>query len=109
MWLQMLHICQNYTFIITIMAILLQKKLKDQSQNSQNIRSGEKENCIYEKYKNTVMSHVRHIHAKAYDMAKARMCAYSQSDHELTHWKCVLRCCAKFPGIIIPDQETDDQ
>ena len=27
----------------------------------------------------------------------------------LPHWKCVLRCCAKYPSINIPDQETDDK
>ena len=36
------------------------------------------------------------------------MCAYSQSDHASTHWKCVLGCCEKFPSINIPDQEIDD-
>ena len=51
------------------------------------------------------MSHVRHIHAKAYDMAKARMCAYSQSDYALPNWKCVLIYCAKYPIINLPDQE----
>ena len=38
---------------------------------------GEK-NRIYETYKNTVMPHGRNINAKAYDMEKATMCAYSQ-------------------------------
>ena len=33
------------------------EKLKDQSQNSQNKKSGEKSNRIYETYKNTVMPH----------------------------------------------------
>ena len=42
-------------------------------------------------------------------MAKATLCAYSKSDHALPHWKCVLQCCAKFPRINLPDQETDDQ
>ena len=37
------------------------------------------------------------------------MCAYPQSDHALPHWKCVLRCCSKCPGVNFPDQETDDQ
>ena len=55
------------------------------------------------------MPHGHHIYANAYDMAKATMCAYSQSDHALTHWKCVFLCCAKCPGINIPDQEIDDQ
>ena len=68
----------------------------------------EKENNIYETYKNTVMPHGRHIYAKVYDMAKATMFAYSQSDHALTHWKYVFRCCAQCPIINIPDQETDD-
>ena len=55
------------------------------------------------------MPHGRHIYAKSYDMVKAKMCAYPQSDHALPHWKCVLRCCYKCPSIIIPDQETDYQ
>ena len=53
------------------------------------------------------MSHGRHIYAKAYDMAKATMCAYPQSDHALPHWKGVLRCCAKCPSVNINDRETD--
>ena len=85
------------------------KKLKYQSQNDQNRSSGKKEHCIYETYKNTVMPHGRHIYAKAYVISKAKMCAYSQSDHDLPHWKCVLQCCAKCPSINITDQETDDQ
>ena len=44
-------------------------------QNDQNRRSGEKEDRIYETYKNTVMPHGRHIYAKEYDMAKSTMCA----------------------------------
>ena len=54
--------------------------------------------------KNTVMPHGCHIYAKEYDMAKATMCANSQSDHALPHWKCGLRCCAQFPRINITDQ-----
>ena len=71
--------------------------------------SGEKANHIYETYKNTFMPHGRHIYAKAYDMAKAAMCAYPQSDHELPHCKCVFLCWVKCPCINIPDQETDNQ
>ena len=55
------------------------------------------------------MQHRHHIYDKAYCMAKATMCAYSQSYHALTHWKYVLRCCAKCTIINLPDQETDDQ
>ena len=50
------------------------KKLKDITQNAQNRRSGEKENQIYETYRNTVMPHGHHIYAKAYDMEKSTMC-----------------------------------
>ena len=70
---------------------------------------GKKKISIYETYKNTVMPHGRHIYAKAYEMAKATMCAYPQLDHVLPHWNCVLRCCAKLPSVNIPDQETDAQ
>ena len=55
------------------------------------------------------MPHGRHIYAKVYDMSKAKICANSHSDHTLTHWKYVLRCCAKCPSINILDQETDDK
>ena len=40
------------------------KKLKDTIQNAQNRRSGEKENRIYETYKNTFMPNGRLIYAK---------------------------------------------
>ena len=55
------------------------------------------------------MPHGSHIYAKAYYMAKAKMCAYSQSDHALPHCKYVLLCCAKCSNINLPGQETDDQ
>ena len=55
------------------------------------------------------MPHGRHIYAKAYDMEKVTMCANSQYDHTLPHWKCALRCCAQCPSINILDQETDDK
>ena len=64
------------------------EKLKDQSQNNQNRRSGEKAHDIYETYKNTVMPHGRHIYSKASDMAQATMCAYSKYDNALPHCKC---------------------
>ena len=48
--------------------LLLSWKLKYQIQNDQNRRSGKKENCIYETYKNTVMPNGRHIYAKAFDV-----------------------------------------
>ena len=85
------------------------KKLKDQSQNAQNRRSSKKENIIYDTYKITVMPHGRRIYEKSYDMEKATMCKYPQSDHALPHWEYVLQCCSKFSGINILDEETDYQ
>ena len=55
------------------------------------------------------MQHGHNIHDKAYGMAKAKMCAYPQSDHVLPQWKYVLQCFSKCPSINIPDQETGYQ
>ena len=63
-----------------------------------------KQISIYETYKNTAILHGIHIYSKAYDVSKAKMCAYPKSDHELQQWKYVLRRCTKFPCVIIPDQ-----
>ena len=67
------------------------KKLKDKIQNAQSRRSGEKSHHIYTTYKNTVMTHGRHIYAKASDIANATMCTNPHYDHALPHWKRVLR------------------
>ena len=61
------------------------KKLKDQSQNAQSIRSGEKAYHIYKTHKNKVMPHECHIYAKSSDMENATMCTYPHSDHALPH------------------------
>ena len=82
------------------------KKLKDQSQNAQIRRSGEKSHHIYTTYKNTVMPRGSHIYAKASDIENVTMCTYTQSEHALPHWKYVLWCFYKCPCINIPDQET---
>ena len=55
------------------------------------------------------MPHGSHIYAKAYDMAKATICAYPHSDNGLPYWKCVLRCCDKCPSVNLPDQEKYDK
>ena len=81
------------------------KKLEDKIQNSQSRRSGDKENHIYETYKNTMIPHGHHIYAKSSDMANTTMCAYPHSDHALPHWKCVLGCCADCPCINLTEQE----
>ena len=84
------------------------KNLKYQIQNSQNRLSGEKSHLIYETYKNTVIPHGGNIYAKASDISKSTMCAYTQSDHALSQWKCALRCCTNCPSINLTDQETDN-
>ena len=53
------------------------------------------------------MPHGRYIYAKASDMEKATMCTYPQLNNALPHWKCVLWCCADYPCINIPYQETN--
>ena len=60
----------------------------------------EKAKCIYKAYKNTVMPHERHIYAKTYDIAKARMCANSHADHTLPNWKCVLQFFPNVPALL---------
>ena len=51
---------------------------------------GKKKIRIYETYNNNVTPHGRHIYAKEYVMAKAKICANSQSDHALSHGKFVF-------------------
>ena len=89
--------------------IVIKKNSRISSKILKTEGLGKKKIFICETYKNKVMPHGCHIYAKAYDMTKATMCAYPQSDHVLPHWKCVMICCAKCPSINIPDQETYDQ
>ena len=56
-----------------------------------------------------VMPHGSHIYSKSSDTEKATTCAYLQPDHELPHWKGVIRCCDKCPSVNLPKQKTDDQ
>ena len=51
------------------------KMLKYQIQNAQNRSSSEKSHHIYETFKNTLMTHGRHIYAKTSDMAQDTICA----------------------------------
>ena len=46
---------------------------------------GKNQILIYETDKDTVMPHERHTYAKTYDIPKAKICAYPQSDHALPH------------------------
>ena len=42
-------------------------------------------------------------------MEKATICGYPHSDQALSHYKCILQCCVKYPCVNIPDQETYDR
>ena len=107
--------CECYIYAKSIHSSLLswrERYLKNSRISAKMFKTeglGKKKICIYETFKNAVMPHGRHIYAKAYDMAKATMCEWSQSYHALPHWKCVLRCCAKYPSINLPKQETYNQ
>ena len=61
------------------------RNLNDLIQNSQNRRSGERANCLFETYNNSVMPHGRHIYATSDDMDMATICAYPPSQHALPH------------------------
>ena len=55
------------------------------------------------------MPHGHNIYAIEYHMDKATMCAYSQSNHALPHWKIFMWCCAKCPSINLLEQEIYDK
>ena len=83
------------------------QQLKDQSHNSQNIRSGEIVSRIFETYKNSLRLHCYHIHNTAIDVAMATIYTCLYINHGILQWKCVLCCCNKFPIIVIPIQEAN--
>ena len=78
----MQHSQLHITFYLDVIII---KKTQGSHPKLSKQKVWGKENRIYETYKNAVMPHGRHIYAKAFDMAKATMCANSHSDHALPH------------------------
>ena len=66
-------------------------------------------NYVFDTYKNSVMPHGKHMLKTAYGMDVATMCAYKSSKYALPHWRCVLRCCAKFQIIDLPSPESDQK
>ena len=80
-------------------------KIIDQCCNTQNRRSGEMTNFLFDTYKNSAIPYGNHMFQTASDMAVAKMCAYPSSNYSLIHWKCVLRCCAQCPRIYLPSTE----
>ena len=85
------------------------KKIKDQSCNEKNRRSGETANHIFETYKNSVMTHGKHKLKIASEMSMAKICAYPSFRYASTHWNLSLRCCAQCPRIYLPITELDHQ
>ena len=70
--------------------IIILKNLRISAKIPKTEGLGRNQIYIYETYKNIVMPHGCCIYDNAYDMAEETMCAYSQSDCALPHWKCVL-------------------
>ena len=81
------------------------KRLKDLSQNAQNVRSVEMDNLLLGTYKNSMITHGWHIYATAYDMDMDTMCAYPPSQHTLPHWKCVLSYSYNGRSVDLPGQK----
>ena len=81
------------------------KHIKYRSHNAQNRRSSEISSCIFETYKNYVQPHGCNIYNTDEEMAMSTMCTYNSKHNRPPHWKHVLRCCDKFPSIVLPSQE----
>ena len=62
---------------------------------------------IFETYNNYVITHVIYIYQTTHYMDMGTMWACPPSQHALTHWTCVLRCCENFPPFATPIQESD--
>ena len=80
------------------------KNLNNPSKNPQKRRSIEKDNHLFDTYKNSAMPNGHHVYQKAYAMDMDTMCAYPPYQHEFPHWKCVLRCYSNLPWIYLPGQ-----
>ena len=104
-WLWVLHICKNHAFIIIIMEWALFEKIKDQSCNSKNRKSGEMANHVVETYK-ILPCHMVNIYSTQHLtwLWQQFVHIYHQNMH-LRHWRCVLCCCSKYPCIDIPSPE----
>ena len=75
----MLHICEDNALVIIFITLDLFEKLKYQSCNTQNRRSYELENIIFDTYKNSVMPHGKNIVKTESDTNMATVCAYPSS------------------------------
>ena len=68
------------------------KKIKDQSNNVKNRRSGKIESRNFEAYKNAVRPHDLNVHNTESDISISKICHFTSVHHALTHWKCMLSC-----------------
>ena len=68
MWVEVLYIWQMHAFVIIIKTWEFYKKLKDQVYNTQKRRYGKMDFYLFEKYKNTVIPHDKHMFQIASDM-----------------------------------------
>ena len=62
-------------------------------------------NCLFDTYKNYVMTHVKHVFQTSSDTTITPMYAYPSSNYTLPHWKGVLCFRAQCPRIDIPSKE----
>ena len=83
------------------------KDLKDISCNAQNRRSDELSSRLFETYKISVRPNGCHIYNSSADIFMTTMCPCPSQHHGLPHYKFVLRCCKKGPGISISCHETN--
>ena len=97
LWLWMLYIYQDYTFLMTIIARLSFKKINDQRKMLKT------EGLVKKK-----IAYMKHIKIRSCNMGvifmpkhlirkKSTICEYPQSDHVL---KCVMRYCSKVQAFI---------
>ena len=56
-----------------------------------------KKHITYMNHIKITWCHMIVVSMSKHDMAKAKMCTYPQSDHALTHRKCIFRCCSDYP------------
>ena len=72
------------------MAILLPKKLKDQSHNTQNRRLDEITSHIFETYNNAVRWCGFNMHQIESYIAMTTILTFPYTQHNLPHWKFVV-------------------
>ena len=59
-------------------------------------------------YRNQAFPNGMELHKKASHAAFSTMCSFPDSNIDLPHWNCVLKCCSQCPKLIIPDEELND-